>query len=328
MITINESGKIFIPQEDGFIGYAGDNLNKTIEFTVLNKNDENLYYRMYLEFDDGTVNFFVLEKKIQNNDTQLQWTVTEDQIYKDGIVNAQIKAFNVNGEVFHTEIIPLFAGKSIEFCNYLAEKTNSEFLMLEKKLNQMLDDVENAKAFLPYIGSNGNWFVYDYDTKQYSDSGITAKGSAEEYPIVTTVDSSSDNTHVPSAKAVWNYGSGLKNTYSSFVTRAFDSSGNILCTTSSDTIASSSGFASKTNIYFCAVAPNVTSISAGAFTGCTNLKNIVIYNSEDNVTIHASAIPGTARVIYLYSNTPQENKTSINELNTKIGVLSYLNTKD
>ena len=206
MITIHKSGKITIPQEEGFIGYAGDNLNKTLEFIVEKHTDENCYYRAFLKFDDDTVNYFILNKKIKDGNTILEWTVTQDQLYKNGIVYLQIKAFNISNVIFHTESVPIFVGDSIEFTDYLAERPNSEFLQQEEHLNNLLYNVENAKEFLPYIGENGNWYVYDYDTKSYYDTGVTALGSADKYPLTTEITETSSDDNASSAKAVYNYG--------------------------------------------------------------------------------------------------------------------------
>ncbi len=206
MITIHKSGKITIPHEEGFIGYAGDNLNKTLEFIVENQTDRSLYYRIFLQFDDDTVNYFLLSRKFVGNDTVLLWNVTQGHLYKDGIVYMQIKAFGADGEVFHTESVPIFVGKSIEFCNYLAERPVSEYVEHEQQLNQLIYDVEEAKQFLPYIGNNGNWYVYDYEVKAYSDSGMSALGSAEKYPLTTELTSDSTDENASSAKAVYTYG--------------------------------------------------------------------------------------------------------------------------
>ncbi len=205
MITIQTDGKILIPQDECFIGYNGDNLNKTLEFTVKGRADPDLYYRAYLRFDDGTVNYFLLDKRIDSGDTKLFWTVTNDQIYKDGVFELQIKAFNTRGEVFHSETAPLFAGASLEFCSYLAEKPASEFLQQEKRLNTLLENVERAKDYLPYIGTNGNWYVYDEIYEDYIDTGITALGSAEAYPIVTGITENSSDVNVPSAASVYRH---------------------------------------------------------------------------------------------------------------------------
>lgn len=75
MITITKKGKFYVPIEDGFIGYAGDNLNKTIKFLVEGIAQNQLNYRAYLKFDDGTVNYFLLEKKVLQENTELEWQI-------------------------------------------------------------------------------------------------------------------------------------------------------------------------------------------------------------------------------------------------------------
>lgn len=205
MITVEKSGKIYIPPKDGFIGYAGDNLNKTIKFLLKERNNPDYFYRIYLKFDDNTVNFFVLEKEIEENDTVLNWNITDDQIFKSGIVYLQIKGYDKSGEIFHTEAVPLIVGKSIEFGNHYNKKQISEILNAEKKLDQLYSDIKNATVHLPYIGENDNWFVYDYDSKTYVDTNVSAKGSVEELPLVYSISKSSDNVHVPTAKAVYDY---------------------------------------------------------------------------------------------------------------------------
>lgn len=211
MITIKQSGKIQIPQEDGFIGYAGDNLNKTIEFTLLDRADADLYYRAYLEFDDGSVNFFILDKKIQDGNTLLTWNVAQEQIYKDGIVYLQIKAFNTSGEAFHTEAAPIFVGRSVEFCNYLKERSFSEIIEAERSLNQLCADIESAKRFLPYIGDNGNWFAYDYESREFKDTGIETRCTLSNYSVTEEVSQASDNTQIPTAGAVYSCCRELEN---------------------------------------------------------------------------------------------------------------------
>lgn len=42
------------------------------------------------------------------------------------------------------------------------------------EVKQMLEDVETLTSNPPYIGANGNWFVWDTETKAYVDSGVDA----------------------------------------------------------------------------------------------------------------------------------------------------------
>ena len=36
--------------------------------------------------------------------------------------------------------------------------------------------MNGAESGAPYIGANGNWFIWDSDTKAYKDSGVKAEG--------------------------------------------------------------------------------------------------------------------------------------------------------
>lgn len=42
------------------------------------------------------------------------------------------------------------------------------------EVQQMLEDVEKITANPPYIGANGNWYVWDTNTSAYVDSGVDA----------------------------------------------------------------------------------------------------------------------------------------------------------
>ncbi|MCH5299026.1 MAG: hypothetical protein J1E96_04610, partial [Ruminococcus sp.] len=139
MITIKKNGKFIIPENEVFIGHAGDNLNVTKEFFVDGVTDVSLVYRMYLQFDDGTTNFFLLDSETTENGTKLVWNVTNDQIYKSGILKMQIKASNSSGVVFHSAITSLVAHTSIEFGEAYKNKENSEFLQHEQYLNDLID---------------------------------------------------------------------------------------------------------------------------------------------------------------------------------------------
>ena len=96
------SGKITIPEEERFIGFAGDNLHSVKKFIVEKATDEDCIYRLYLTFDNGAVNYFVLDSEVVNGSTILTWNILTEHIFKSGIVLAQIKCMKESGEVYHT----------------------------------------------------------------------------------------------------------------------------------------------------------------------------------------------------------------------------------
>ncbi len=149
MITIN-SGKLIIPEEERFIGFTGDNLHLKKQFLVENVCDENCIYRLYLEFDDGTVNYFVLDSKVENGSTILTWNIEEKHIFKSGLINAQIKSISDSGTTHHSSWNYFFAAPSAEFSGEFANNENSEFLRYEKTLNEIYNKISetNLGAFV------------------------------------------------------------------------------------------------------------------------------------------------------------------------------------
>ncbi len=145
MITINSKGRFCIPDEDVFIGFAGDNLTVKREFFLEGVTDSTAIYRMYLLFDDGTSNFFLLDKELMETGTKLIWNIESDHIFKSGIVILQIKGTNAEGKTFHTCQTSLVVQKSIEFSESYNTVVNSEFLQQEEKLNGFIEKANTIK---------------------------------------------------------------------------------------------------------------------------------------------------------------------------------------
>lgn len=143
MITIN-SGKLSIPEKERFIGFAGDNLHSTKQFLVENIADQNCIYRLYLEFNDRTVNHFVLDSKVENGSTILTWNVLEEHIFKSGIVFAQIKSISESGKTYHTTRDCFLVAPSAEFSEEFKTNENAEFLRYEKELNEIYEKIKKT----------------------------------------------------------------------------------------------------------------------------------------------------------------------------------------
>ena len=177
MITIL-NGKLTIPESERFIGFAGDNLRRTIKFLVSSKTEADRIYRMYLTFDDGTVNFFTLPFEVTDLGVVLTWEVLREHIFKSGCVKMQIKAFSDKGVVWHTNTDTFIVGASAEFSEQLS-KQNTEFLQLEERLNNLSKEISEICVLTPFVGENGNWYIYDAEICEYVDSGKPSVGIAE-----------------------------------------------------------------------------------------------------------------------------------------------------
>lgn len=115
MIAITKQGKFLIPENENAENFKANNLKLIRRFFVQDICDISLVYRMYLQFDDGTSTYFILESDVKNGGTELVWKMSDSQLLKSGIVSLQIKASNGSGEVFRSEKIELFVHTYVEF---------------------------------------------------------------------------------------------------------------------------------------------------------------------------------------------------------------------
>ncbi|MBQ4569243.1 MAG: hypothetical protein IJA62_04230 [Ruminococcus sp.] len=206
MITIL-NGKLTIPESERFIGFAGDNLARTIEFLLCGQKEADRIYRLYLTFDDGTVNHFVLPSAVTKDGVLLTWDVQKGHIFKSGNVRAQIKAFSGTGVVYHTRPDTFIVGNSAEFSDFFGTE-NSEFLEYEEMLNNLKAQVQEICTLAPYIGENGNWYIYDATKGEYVDSGRSSYAEGQTITVDQTYSPKSENPQ--SGKAVAQAVAGVK----------------------------------------------------------------------------------------------------------------------
>lgn len=170
MITV-KSGIMKIPENERFIGFEGDNLRVTRQFLV-SPAEEDTVFKLFLTFDDGTCNFFLLDTVFSDGGATLTWNIRKEHIFKSGVVTAQLKMFSRTGELIrHSSTDRFTVGGSAEFSEHFENGRNTEFLAYEKKLLDIMDDIQNT---LPYIGEDGYWYLFDAQKEEYVKSGVSA----------------------------------------------------------------------------------------------------------------------------------------------------------
>lgn len=186
MINISVRDKIHvlnIPDKEKNIGFFGDNDVIKKEFFISEEAAcDNAIYRLYLTFENGMVNFLTLDTVCVNGGVLLNWVVKREHIFDSGNVTAQIKAFVGKGEVYHTTTDYFVVKPASEQSEYL-NKQNSEFLEHEQVLNELVKFVREERTFLPYVGENGNWYIYDSKKGEYIDSGFVSAYKIENPDI-------------------------------------------------------------------------------------------------------------------------------------------------
>ena len=182
MITVS-NGKLTIPEHERFIGFAGDNLVRTISFLIKGQHLADKIYRLYLTFDDDSVNYFILPAEVTDEGVVLTWYVQQNHLFKSGVVKAQLKVFGDSGVIYHTNADVFIVGDSAEFSDSIKDN-NTEFLEYERKLNSLVDVINESAALMPYVGENGNWYIYDSTQGGYVDSGKTAVYKSDNNDIM------------------------------------------------------------------------------------------------------------------------------------------------
>ncbi len=173
MISV-QNKKMIIPEEERVLGFLGDHLAEKREFFISGGFSEDMRVRLFLRFKSGAENFFVLEPYGGQNGGTLCWNIRREHIFEDGIVQAQLKVYKGEEEIWHSSSDFFLVLESLEVSN--PPQIPTEFEELEQKVNEKLDAIRQASLKAPVIGENGNWFFYREATGVYQDSGISSKG--------------------------------------------------------------------------------------------------------------------------------------------------------
>ena len=166
MIVI-QRGIMTIPEDERFVGFAGDNLCLSRTFRIEDPPANADIYKLFLTFDNAACNYFELPKTVLNGRTALTWNIREEHILKPGVVSAQIKAYSSSGEIWHSSSDWFVVDESAEFTDYFSDKENSEFLSYERRLLSLKAEIEELYAKMPYCGEDGRWYMYQASTGSF-----------------------------------------------------------------------------------------------------------------------------------------------------------------
>ena len=161
MITI-QSGKMHIPENERFVGFAGDDLSSTKIFNIPGMTGGA--YTLYLKFDDGRVSSVPLTAEASASGVTLTWAVSKRHLLKSGIVMAQLKIADTDGSVIHTGWDYFIVASAVEL-----DDGGEEIDMLSRSEfeERMAEGVALARSIAPYIGDDGYWYVYSDDQGDY-----------------------------------------------------------------------------------------------------------------------------------------------------------------
>lgn len=142
MITINKDRKAYIPESDRFIGYENDNLVETRLFEICDDELSDFHFKLDIA---ETLDIIDLEKTMLNNKkTVLLWKISSAAIGKGGVIRAQLRAFDNDGnKVWHSQIMDFIARESVNAKNELDEEhILSEFEQVELRATKAASEAQ------------------------------------------------------------------------------------------------------------------------------------------------------------------------------------------
>lgn len=145
MIIINRDRSVYMPERDRRIGFEGDHLAESRLFRI---EDERLFactFKLDLAAS-GDIAEPAVERRSED-ELVLRWDVTVSAIGKGGVLPAQLRAFDPEGElVWHSAVMEFVASPSVAALTE-EDKVNhlSEFDQIEKRTAAALDGLEEVR---------------------------------------------------------------------------------------------------------------------------------------------------------------------------------------
>ena len=188
MITI-QNGKLNIPDNDRFVGFAGDNAVMQKQFILLNRVQEGCTYTLCLRFDDDTVRTAPLSAAAEGGDTVLTWTVKDEELYTSGITAVQLKIADSLGNIAHTTKDYFLVGSSLDG----GGGDEAEYVTPSQLKNSINRALSKISATAPYIDEDGYWCIYDPETDAYRRTDYHVDGIAPDSAMSDVSDNAVSN---------------------------------------------------------------------------------------------------------------------------------------
>lgn len=175
---------IEVPSDQRTLGQTGDNLSYRLEIRC-DPIDASFSYKLDVENKYHEKDILDL-----NRSGNILWTtIQKEYLTINGSIRLQVRG--INGPIVrHSNTFLMEIGYSIDSTGYFATTDISEFAQLEVRLTEIKEEalkaVEDAKAAAalavntPYIGQNGNWFVYSHADGGFVDSGFPSSRVGEQ----------------------------------------------------------------------------------------------------------------------------------------------------
>lgn len=143
MIKIKER-KMIISNGEENLGFVGDNNTEVREFVITDKELFDFDFKLDLKMKEY-VGIVDLEKNIDADKLILKWKVKKEHLPQSGMIYAQIRAFNSNGDTWHSEKGSFWITGSINATQYFPSPLPSEFEQIEQQVTTARNETVAAK---------------------------------------------------------------------------------------------------------------------------------------------------------------------------------------
>ena len=144
MIRIKKDRSAVIPDTERHIGFENDHLVETRLFCIEDTALADFTFKLDIENTDVVSLTPVAASEAAVSGMLLEWSVTRDALGSGGLICAQLRAFDADGNrVWHSEKMEFTAGESVHTAaNASNPATITEFEQIEKKVTQALASMD------------------------------------------------------------------------------------------------------------------------------------------------------------------------------------------
>ena len=165
-MIIVKNWTVDVPEEEILLGYVGENSVRTVAFQMDSADYSEWEFRLDMELGEQK-NTILLDKDVKGDTLLLYFAVRGELLHTAGHMNAQLRALAQDGRIKLSSLFGFEVEKSISPAETISAA-------LPDALQQMEQRLELAAVRTPYIGENGDWFVWDNTARKFVDSGKPA----------------------------------------------------------------------------------------------------------------------------------------------------------
>ncbi|MBQ7036138.1 MAG: hypothetical protein IJN74_01450 [Clostridia bacterium] len=132
-----------VPENEKMLGYVDDNLVETRKFKITDPALHSFSFKLELE-NGSFINIMDLPGEMEDDALILTWQVPASCLRFAGPLFAQLRAFNDEDMVWHSDIAEFSVCRSLQAEKQLPHFVPTEFAEMEKRMTEILRSAEDA----------------------------------------------------------------------------------------------------------------------------------------------------------------------------------------